>query len=145
MIFKDFHLFIKKCNRRQCTGSISRRNKMPQKPILEVEEFDVWGFDFMGPFPSSMGNKYILLAVDYISKWIKDIASPTNDSNIVTKMFKNIIFRRFGTPRLLIRNNSSHFISKFFEKMLLKYGVKHRVATPYHPQIVEWQNYPTKR
>ena len=107
---------------------------MPQKGILEVEVFDVWGIDFMGPFPSSFGNKFILVAVDYVSKWIEAIASPTNDTRVVIKLFKNIIFPRFGVPRLVISDGGSHFISKIFDKLLSKYGVKHRVATPYHPQ-----------
>ncbi|PNX55144.1 retroelement pol polyprotein-like, partial [Trifolium pratense] len=68
---------------------------MPLKNILEVEIFNVWGIDFMGPFPSSCGNKYILVAVDYESKCIEAIASPTNDARVVTKMFKTIIFPRF--------------------------------------------------
>ena len=107
---------------------------MPQKGILEVEVFDVWGIDFMGPFPSSFGNKYILVAVDYVSKWIEAIASPTNDARVVVKLFKNIIFPRFGVPRIVISDGGSHFISNVFGKLLLKYGVRHRVATPYHPQ-----------
>ncbi|XP_058755348.1 uncharacterized protein LOC131628534 [Vicia villosa] len=107
---------------------------MPLSNIQEVELFDVWGIDFMEPFPSSMGNKYILVAVDYVSKWIEAVASPTNDTKVVVKLFKNIIFPRFETPRLVIRDGGSHFISKIFNKLLSKYGVKHRVATPYHPQ-----------
>jgi hypothetical protein len=107
---------------------------MPQKGVLEVEIFDVWGIDFMGPFPSSFGNKYILVAVDYVSKWIEAIASPTNDTRVVTRLFKNIIFPRFGVPRIVVSDGGSHFISKVLEKLLLKYGVRHRVATPYHPQ-----------
>jgi transposase InsO family protein len=107
---------------------------MPLQNILEVEIFDVWGIDFMGPFPSSYGNKYILVAVDYVSKWIEAIASPTNDARVVTKMFKTIIFPRFGTPRLVISDGGSHFISKIFENLLSKYGVKHRISTRYHPQ-----------
>ena len=79
-LWKDVHATILKCDRCQCTGNISRRDEMPQKGILEVEIFDVWGIDFMGPFPSSSGNKYILVAVDYVSKWIEAIASPTNDT-----------------------------------------------------------------
>ena len=106
---------------------------MPLKGILEVEVLDVWGIDFMGPFPSSFGNKYILLAVDYVSKWIEAIASPINDARVVVKLFKNIIFPRFGVPRVFISDGGSHFIS-IFGKLLLKYGVRHRVATPYHPQ-----------
>lgn len=65
------------------------------KNIQEVEIFDVGGIDFMGSFPSSMGNKYILVGVDYISKWIEAIASPTNDARVVIRMFKNYIFPRF--------------------------------------------------
>ena len=107
---------------------------MPQKFILEVEVFDVWGIDFMGPFPTSMGNKYILIAVDYVSKWIEAIASPTCDTKVVVKMFKNIIFPRFGVPRLVISDGGSHFISKIFKNLLTKYGVRHRAVTPYHPQ-----------
>ncbi|KAI5385622.1 hypothetical protein KIW84_072287 [Lathyrus oleraceus] len=79
-IWKDVHAAIKECDRCQRTGNISRRDEMPQNGILEVEIFDVWGIDFMGPFPSSFGNKYILVAVDYVSKWIEAIASPTNDT-----------------------------------------------------------------
>lgn len=51
---------------------------MPLRNIQEVEVFDVYGIDFMGPFPSSMENKYILVAVNYVSKWIEVVASPTN-------------------------------------------------------------------
>ena len=67
-IFKDAHLFAKSCDRCQRTGNIGRRNEMPLTNILEVELFYVWGINFMGPFLSSYGHKYILLAVDYVSK-----------------------------------------------------------------------------
>jgi hypothetical protein len=133
-MFNDVNTFCVACDRCQRTGNISRRDEMPQQPILEVEVFDVWGIDFMGPFPSSMGNKYILIAVDYVSKWIEAVASPTNDARVVIKMFKKIIFPRFGMPRLVISDGGSHFISNLFDKLLQKYGVRHRVATPYHPQ-----------
>ena len=133
-MFRDVHIFTMECHRCQRTGNISGRHEMPQKYILEVEVFDVWGIDFMGPFPSSMGNKYILVAVDYVSKWIEAIASPTNDAKVVVKMFKNIIFLRFGVPRLVISDGGSHFISKIFENLMTKYGVRHRAVTPYHPQ-----------
>jgi len=67
-LFKDAHLFVSKCDQCQRTGNITKRNEMPLNNILEVEIFDVWGVDFMGPFPSSFGNQYILVAVDYVSK-----------------------------------------------------------------------------
>ena len=93
-------------------GSISRRDEAPLKGILEVEMFDVWGIDFMGPFPSSYSNKYILLAVDYVSKWVEAIATQTNDAKVVLKFLKKNIFTRFGTLRALISDEGSHFCNK---------------------------------
>ncbi|KAK8506991.1 hypothetical protein V6N12_041668 [Hibiscus sabdariffa] len=77
-LFKDAHNFYKACDRCQRTENISRRNEMPLQCILEVELFDVWGIDFMGPFLSSHGDLYML--VDYVSKWVEAIATPRNDS-----------------------------------------------------------------
>ncbi|CAM8965676.1 unnamed protein product [Rhodiola kirilowii] len=107
---------------------------MPQQSILPVEIFDVWGIDYMGPFPSSCGNQYILVAVDYVSKWVDAIPSPTWDGKVVTSLFKKIIFPRFGVPRTIISDGGSRFKEKHFEALLRKYGVSHKVATPYHPQ-----------
>lgn len=107
---------------------------MPLHTILEVEIFDVWSVDFMGPFPSSYGNKYILVVVDYVSKWVEALASPTNDARVVSKFFKKTIFPRFGIPRDLISDGGKHFLENKFEAMLKKFGVHHRVGLSYHPQ-----------
>lgn len=72
-----------------------QRYEMKQKFILEVEVFDCWGIDFMGPFPFSYGNKYILVDVDYVSKWVKAIPSPTNNAAVVVKFFNSIILPSF--------------------------------------------------
>ncbi|XP_019229480.1 PREDICTED: uncharacterized protein LOC109210514 [Nicotiana attenuata] len=115
------------------TGIITRRHEMPLNNILEVEIFYVRGLDFMGPFPSSRGNKYILLAVDYVSKWVEAIALPTNDAMVVAAFVKKNIFSRFETPRALISDEGTHFCNRL-NNLLAKYGVRHRVATAYHPQ-----------
>nr|GEV79616.1 DNA-directed DNA polymerase [Tanacetum cinerariifolium] len=89
--------------------------------------------DFMGSFPSSRGNKYILIAVDYLSKWVEAKALPTNDARVFCKFLKNI-FARFGTPCAIISDRGTHFCNEKFAKVMLKYGVTHRLATSYHPQ-----------
>ena len=71
---------------------------MPLNPILEVEIFNVWGIDFMGPFPISFGNQYILVAVDYVSKWVKAVPTRTNDNKIAVKFLKENVISRFGSP-----------------------------------------------
>ncbi|GKB63402.1 reverse transcriptase domain-containing protein [Tanacetum coccineum] len=87
----------------------------------------------MGPFPSSRGNKYILVAVDYLSKWVEAKALPTNDARVVVKFLKSL-FARFGTPRAIISDHGTHFYNDKFAKVMSKYGVTHRLATAYHPQ-----------
>ena len=73
-LFHDASTFVKSYDACQRTGNISRRHEMPQTPFLEVELFDVWGIDFLGPFPSSSGNNFILVVVDYVSKWVEATA-----------------------------------------------------------------------
>ncbi|GJU49869.1 reverse transcriptase domain-containing protein [Tanacetum coccineum] len=97
------------------------------------EVFDVWGLDFMGPFPDSRGNKYILVAVDYVSKWVEAQALSTNDARVVVKFLKGL-FARFGVPKALISDRGTHFCNSQLEKALLKYGVTHKISTAYHPQ-----------
>jgi len=147
-IFKDAHLFVKSCIRCQQIGGISRRDMMPMTPILVVEIFDVWGIDFMGPFPTSYGNLYILVAVDYVSKWVEAEATRTNDHSVVCKFVKKNIFSRHGIPRTIISDGGSHFKNWHFARILKHYGVSHRIATPYHPQTsgqVEVSNREIKR
>ena len=93
----------------------------------------MWDLDFMGPFLSSYGNRFILVGVDYVSKWAEAVASPTNDAKVVMKFLKKL-FTRFGVPRAIISDGGSHFCNKQFASLLKKYGVHHRVGTPYHPQ-----------
>ena len=107
---------------------------MPLKGFLEIEIFHVWGIDFMGPFPSSLGYKYILVMVDYVSKWVEVMPTLTNDARVVKKILQKLIFPRFGTPRALISDGGSHFCNHVIETLLKKYRVTHKVATPYHPQ-----------
>ncbi|GJR49476.1 reverse transcriptase domain-containing protein [Tanacetum coccineum] len=102
--------------------------------IQVCEIFDVWGIDFMGPFPSSRGNKYILVAVDYLSKWVKAKVLPTNDARVVVKFLKSL-FARFETPHAIISDRGTHFCNDQFAKVMLKYGVTYHLSTAYHPQM----------
>ncbi|GJY28754.1 reverse transcriptase domain-containing protein [Tanacetum coccineum] len=120
-IYKDAHELVKNCDSCQRQGKISQRDEMPQNSIQVCEIFDVWGIDFMGPFPSSKGNKYILVAVDYLFG---------------------------GAPRAIISDRGTHFCNDQFAKVMLKYGVTHRLSTAYHPQTsgqVEVSNRGLKR
>ncbi|GJX54439.1 reverse transcriptase domain-containing protein [Tanacetum coccineum] len=146
-IYKDAHDFVTRCDICQRQGKISQRDEMPQNSIQVCEIFDIWGIDFMGPFPSSRGNKYILVAVDYLSKWVEAKALPTNDARVVCKFLKSL-FARFGAPRAIISDRGTYFCNDQFTKVMLKYEVTHRLSTAYHPQTsgqVEVSNRGLKR
>nr|XP_009802943.1 PREDICTED: uncharacterized protein LOC104248389 [Nicotiana sylvestris] len=130
----DQFSILQGCDECQRTGNIFRRYEMSMNPIQEVEVFDVWRIDFIGPFVSSYGNKYILVAVDYVSKWVEVVALSTNDAKGVIGFLKKNIFTRFGTPMAIISDEDTHFCNRASAKLLEKYDVHHKVATPYHPQ-----------
>ena len=111
---------------------------MLMQPILEVEIFNLWGIDFMGPFPPSDGKEYILVAVDYVSKWVEAIPTRTNDHQEVLRFITRYIFARYCCPRAIISDGGSHFNNAHFQEFLKKYGVHHCITTPYHPQA-NWQ------
>nr|GEW64834.1 reverse transcriptase domain-containing protein [Tanacetum cinerariifolium] len=94
-------------------------DEMPQNVIQVCEIFDVWGIDFMGPFPSLRGNRYILVAVDYLSRWVEAKALPINDARVVVKFLKSL-FARFGTPRAIISDRGTYFCNDKFAKVMSK-------------------------
>ncbi|GJU50300.1 reverse transcriptase domain-containing protein [Tanacetum coccineum] len=135
------------CDACQRQGKISQKDEMPQNAIQVCEIFDVWGIDFIGPFSSSRGNKYILVDVDYVSKWVEAKALSTNDARVVVIFLKSL-FAQFGTPRAIISDRGTHFCNDQFAKIMLKNGVTHRLSTAYHPQTsgqVEVSNRGLKR
>ncbi|GKD23649.1 reverse transcriptase domain-containing protein [Tanacetum coccineum] len=116
-IYRDTHDLVTQCDACQRPGKISQR------------------------------NKYILVAVDYLSKWVEAKELPTNDARVIVKFLKSL-FAQFGTPRAIISNRGTHFCNDQFANVMLKYGVTNRLSTAYHPQTsgqVEVSNRGLKR
>ena len=86
----------------------------------------------MGPFPSSCGHKYILLVVDFVSKWVEAILTIIGDT-VVLKFLCKHIFLCFGTPKEIVSDEGTHLCNKLFDSLLSKYGVRHRTTLAYHP------------
>ena len=133
-LFKDARKFLLSCDECQIIGNIGRRQEMPMNYSLVTVPFDVLGFDYIGTFPYSNGYTHILGVIDYITKWVETTPASRDDHNTSIKMLKEVIFPRFGVPRYLMTDGGSHFIHGAFRKMLAKYDVNHRIASPYHPQ-----------
>ena len=96
--FKDVRKFVLSCDECQRIGNISRRQEMPMNYSLVIEPFHVWSFDYMEHFPSSNGYTHILVAVDYVTKWVEAIPTSSADHNTSIKMLKKVIFFEFWSP-----------------------------------------------
>jgi IS30 family transposase len=107
---------------------------MPLTSNLQIDIFDVWGIDFMRSFPNSEGYAYILVVVDYVSKWVEALPCQAADAMHSKKMFHEVIFLRYRVLRIVISDGGSHFIDQTFQKALSEVRVDHWIATPYHPQ-----------
>nr|GEZ15180.1 reverse transcriptase domain-containing protein [Tanacetum cinerariifolium] len=130
-IYKDAFELVKRCNSCQRQGKISQKDEMPQNSIQVCEIFDVWVIDFMGPFSSSKGNKYNLVTVDYLSKWVEAKALPTNDVRVVVKFLKSLFFRlKIFSGKLKSRWSGPFTISKIYP-----YGTVNLV----HPDVCNFK------
>ncbi|CAM8959597.1 unnamed protein product [Rhodiola kirilowii] len=133
-VFRDAYDHCKRCDKCQRVGNISARNEMPQVPILVNDVFDIWGIDFMGPFPVLCWFTYILVAVDYVSKWVEAKATRCDDARTVIDFLRTNIFCRYGVPKAIISDQGTHFCNRMMAATLKHYHVHHRTSTAYHPQ-----------
>ena len=106
---------------------------MPLRSIQFCEIFYALGIDFMGPFVISQGFEYILLAIDYVSRWIEALVVRKEYAKAVLKFLTDLI-SRFGHPKILISDRGSHFVNFQVRSFRQKNGIEHRISTPYHSQ-----------
>jgi hypothetical protein len=103
---EDTKRYVASCPECQRTRNISQRNVMPLNYNLQINLFDIWGIDFMGPFKNSHGFEHILVMVDYVSKWVEVMRCCKSSTEETIAMIKSVIFPRFSTLRIL---NSLHW------------------------------------
>ncbi|GKD58857.1 reverse transcriptase domain-containing protein [Tanacetum coccineum] len=122
------------------TGGHHSANLTARKVFDAVcEIFDVWAIDFMGPFPSSHGNKYILVAVDYLSKWVEAKALPINDARVVVKFLKSL-FARFGTPRAIISDPIAYYPQMSSQVEVSNRGLKRILERTVRENRASWSD-----
>jgi hypothetical protein len=115
-------------------GKLGQVDEIPLKTKLVVEPFEIWALDFVSPFnPKSNKKAYILVAMDYMTKWVEAEALPNAKEEVVIKfIFK--LFVQYGIPREIITDGGSQFTGHRITTTLENYHIKHRVTSPYHPQ-----------
>jgi hypothetical protein len=134
-MYDDIKSFVQRYSQCQRHGNINTRDVMSLTLNLQIDIFDVWGIDFMGPFPNSECCEYILVAIDYVSKWLEALSCRATDAMHSKRMFYEVIIPMYGVPRIVISDGGSHLNDRTLLKALSEDGVDHRIATPYHPQM----------
>jgi hypothetical protein len=122
-MYDDAKLFVQRCIQCQRHRNIKTRDAIPLTSKLQIDIFDVWGINFMGPFPNLEG-----------CEWVEPLPCRVADAMHSKRMFHEVIFLRYGVARIVISDGGSHFIDRTFWKALSEVRVDHWIATPYHPQ-----------
>ena len=108
----------------------------PLHPIVAIGPFEKWGIDFMHCRPTSVGGHgYIIVAVDYFTKWVEAMPTYVEYMNIAALFLFNHIISRFEIPRAIVTNHGSHFQNKVMAELSAKLGFCHDNSTPYYPQF----------
>jgi len=135
-LHRDVRNFVRSCDQCQRTGAPSFRNHWPLTPIIPLAPFEKWGIDFIGPiFPvSTRKRRYIILATDYVTKWVEARATRKNDAETSANFLFEEILMRFGHPLELVSDRGTHFLNDVIVDLTTKYLIKHRKTTPYNPK-----------
>jgi hypothetical protein len=134
LIFKDAKKYVQAYDKFQRMGRPGQDDEMPLQPQVVMEPFERWALDFFGPFnPKSNQKAYILVATDYMTKWVEEVALPNTTEEVVIKFIFEL-FIHYGLPMEIITDRGSQFTAHKISTTLCNYHIKHRVTSPYHPQ-----------
>ena len=135
---KDAQVYCKECDLCQSLGQPTERAQMPHQPVLPLEPLQKWGLDFMGPFTPATahtGNKYILVATDYCTKWLVAKALRDNMVACTAKLLYEKIWCQFDYPIELVTDQGGQVLNAVIHGLTNHYVVIHKKSTPYCPQV----------
>jgi hypothetical protein len=131
-MWKDIKQYIKSCNICQRKGQMSKNNKMT--PIKVGEPFEKIGIDLVGPLNlTTNGNRYIVVAIDYMTKWAEARAIPDASAKVILPFLTEDIITRHGFPKELISDRGTTFVNQLVQEFNENAQIKHQLSTPYHP------------
>ena len=134
-LFNDCITAIQKCHACQTYNHKIRSHLAPLHLVVSVGPFAKWGIDFMTCHPHSAGGHgYIIVAVDYFTKWAEAMSTFDNTGNTATLFLFNHVIARFGVPQAIVTDHGSHFRNFIMSELTEKLGLRHDNSMPYYPQ-----------
>jgi hypothetical protein len=134
-LFNDCITVVQKCHACQTYQQKIRSHLAPLHPVVSVGPFSKWGIDFMTCHPQSVGGHgYIIVAVDYFTKWTEAMLTFDNTRKTATLFLFNHVITHFGVPQAIVTDHGSHFRNYIMSELTEKLGLRHDSSTPYYPQ-----------
>ncbi|KAL3682257.1 hypothetical protein R1sor_000279 [Riccia sorocarpa] len=136
-VHKDAENYCKRCDACQRQGRPKSRYTALLSPLFTRRPFQKWGIDYIGeihPPTRHTGHRYIIVATDYVTKWVEARSFPRATGAATIKFLQENIISRFGVPLTIITDNGRHFLNEAMAEVTGAYGIQHRFSTPYHPQ-----------
>jgi hypothetical protein len=132
-MFENIKDYIRSCD--QCQKRGKYRTPGPLHPIPVGEPFSKIGIDIVGPLPlTKQGNKYIIVATDYFTKWPEAEAISEATGKRVAEFIYQVIICRHGCPKQILSDRGTHFRNEIVNGLLKQFEIRHLLSTPYHPQ-----------
>jgi hypothetical protein len=133
--FNDCILAVQKCNACQTYNKKIQSHPTPLHTVVSVGPFVKWGIDFMTCHPHSVeGHGYIIVAIDYFTKWAEAMSTFDNTGKTAALFLFNHVIAHFGVPQAIITNHGSHFRNFMTSELTDKLGLRHDNSMPYYPQ-----------
>ena len=130
---KDVKEYIKTCKRCQERGSPKKNNKKRTIEVMDI--FERWGIDIVGPLSGTpRGNKYIVIAMDYFSRWSEAKALKSANAESVAEFIYEEIICKYGAPKKIQSDQRTHFVNELIRNLSDRFRIKHSLSSPYHPQ-----------
>src|SRR6266498_4424019 len=130
---KDIKEYVKTYFQCQQRGLMRQNNQKRTIPLIDI--FERWGVDIVGPLPITReGNRYIVVAMDYFSRWPEANPLKTANSDTVATFLYEEIICRFGALRVLQSDRGTHFVNELIHKLTKRFRIKYSLSSPYHPQ-----------
>lgn len=133
--YRDIDLFVRNCHICRSRSGPSRRLKGEMQKCIMGAPFERLGIDVLGPLPkSNLGNRYIVIVMDYFTKWPEGFATPDQTAETVSNGLVEQVISRYGVPYFIHSDQGRNFEANVFRNVLSRLGIEKTRTTPLHPQ-----------
>jgi hypothetical protein len=130
---KEYYIACDVCQR---VGKPSRRDEIPLGPYLNLQAFEKWAIEFVGPINppgKRTGARYIITPTKYLTRWAEAREFKECSASIAAQFIFDDIITKVGCPKVLVSDQGTHFINKTIKSLTQEFKVHHQKRTPYHP------------